>query len=72
MTPPTNSQLRACIASYGSTSLDGELAAEVLRLRAALTVAEDALAVKASLRDNEQRRVQLALETVRAALRGEG
>ena len=72
MTTPTNSQLRACIASYGSMSLDGELAAEVLRLRAALTVAEDALAVKASLRDNEQRRVQLALETVRAALRGQG
>ncbi len=69
---PTTTQLRACIEAYGSTSQRGELAAEVLRLREALTVAEDALAVKASLRDNEQNRVQRALDTVRAALRGEG
>lgn len=39
-------------------------------LFAALLVAEEALATKASLRAPEQARVQAALETVRAAIEG--
>jgi hypothetical protein len=38
------------------------------RMHAALVQAEDALAIKASLRAPEQARVQAALEAVRAAL----
>lgn len=72
MTTWTDHQLREAIGAYGPTSMRGEMAAAVLDLRAALVVAEDALAVKASLRDSEQARVQNALDRVRAALRGRG
>ena len=67
-----DSQLRAAISAYDGDSMRGALSAEVLRLRGVLVVAEDALAVKASLRDGEQKRVQRALDTVRAALNRQG
>ena len=67
-----DSQLRAAVEEYDSRSMRGALSAEVLRLRGVLVVAEDALAVKASLRDGEQGRVQRALDTVRAALNRQG
>jgi hypothetical protein len=47
---------------------DATLIAMAPTMHAALVQAEDALAIKASLRAPEQARVQAALEAVRAAL----